>query len=224
MEPQAVQYQVARKGQVIGVFSLQGLVEQLDTGRLTPEDHYWTEGMGDWQPLSQLSSELQRIRVELTEARQREQKAAEARLSAEKEAAQARKNAEDDARRELIRQQDAAAAANKAAQLAPQAWKCHTCSQVFSRIGTKQSFRIAAGIGRAIGLTVIAAVLLAGVTSVREPIAGFLLILVSAILVLAAIGSVIAFGVETGLQQFYSHQPRCPHCSSPYCSKVAAEI
>lgn len=51
MEPHTTQYQVARKGQVIGVFSLHGLVEQLDTRQLNLEDHYWTEGMGDWQPL-----------------------------------------------------------------------------------------------------------------------------------------------------------------------------
>lgn len=223
MEPKPVQYQVARKGKVMGVYSLSGLVEQLDKRLITLEDHYWTEGMADWLPLSNMVEEISRVRENLVEAQRREREATGEKAVAEIATLINRKKAEDDARRELNRQQHAAAAASKAAQLSEQAWKCHTCSNVFWHKGTKQSFGVASGIGAAIGMTVAAVILLAGFFTanppIKEPLVGFLLILICAALLLAAIGSVIAFGVESGLQQFHSYHPRCPKCSSGTCSK-----
>ena len=227
MEPQPAQYQVAHKGQVIGVFSLYGLVEQLDTGRLTHEDHYWTEGMGDWQPLSNLTPLLDRARTELSSLRKQEKDAAEAKRLAEKEAAKAKAKAEEEARLLKAKQEAELAAANEAklreeqAHLnAPQPWKCLTCGHRFSQVGKSHTFEQASGIGKAMVLMLLSAIVAGSITSISEPIVAFLIFLAAAALLLMAIGSIIAYGVETGLQQFHSHHPRCGNCSSSHCCKV----
>lgn len=226
MEPQTAKYQVARKGQVIGVFSLHGLVEQLDTRQLNLEDHYWTEGMGDWQPLSNLTPLLDRARTELAALRKQEKEAAEAKRLAEKEAAKAKAKAEEEARL-LKAKQEAELAAAKEAQFreeqarlnAPQPWKCLTCGHGFSRSGKIQEFPEASGFGSAIGLLIVAGILAAA--GVALPGIGILLMLIAGIIALASLGMLIAYGVERGLQQFHSYHPRCPECSSPHCAKVA---
>ena len=45
-------YQFARKGSVVGTFT-EGVVRDLvASGQIKPEDDYWTEGMPNWQKVS----------------------------------------------------------------------------------------------------------------------------------------------------------------------------
>lgn len=50
-EPMA-QYHLARDGQQLGTFSEEEVKSGLAAGRFSPSDLHWTDGMGDWQPVS----------------------------------------------------------------------------------------------------------------------------------------------------------------------------
>lgn len=43
---------VARNGETIGEFTEADFREKVFKGEVQPEDHYWTDGMSDWQPVS----------------------------------------------------------------------------------------------------------------------------------------------------------------------------
>ena len=45
---------VARSGKVIGEFEAKEIPWRIEQGVLQSSDYYWTEGMKDWMPLSQL--------------------------------------------------------------------------------------------------------------------------------------------------------------------------
>jgi hypothetical protein len=49
-----MKYQVSRNGRVIGDFSHEDIQHCLKEGSLALNDHYWTNGMPDWLPLSKL--------------------------------------------------------------------------------------------------------------------------------------------------------------------------
>ncbi|WP_395747774.1 RDD family protein [Prosthecobacter sp.] len=43
---------IARNGQQLGVFAEDAIQSGLSSGQFMPDDLFWTEGMGEWQPLS----------------------------------------------------------------------------------------------------------------------------------------------------------------------------
>jgi len=43
---------VSRNGQKIGPFTQHDFNQMMDTGRLSPGDQFWMEGMSDWKPVS----------------------------------------------------------------------------------------------------------------------------------------------------------------------------
>jgi GYF domain 2 len=47
---------VAREGAELGQFSEEEFRHNLLTGDIAPGDHYWTEGMDDWQSVSKYRS------------------------------------------------------------------------------------------------------------------------------------------------------------------------
>ena len=47
-------YHISREGQQLGTFSEEEVLEGLDSGKILPTDELWTEGMDDWQPVSEV--------------------------------------------------------------------------------------------------------------------------------------------------------------------------
>jgi hypothetical protein len=104
----------------------------------------------------------------------------------------------------------------------PLPWKCHTCGHKFTRTGKKQEFPEATGFGNAVAFIIFGSIL-AGIAAAVPP-ASVLLLPIAAIILLASLGFLIAYGVERGLQQFHSYHPRCPNCSSPHCANVEEDV
>jgi hypothetical protein len=229
MQQHLKQYQVARSGQVVGVYSLRGLVDQLDNCRLTLDDHYWTEGMTDWLPLSHLTEHLELARGEIAKERELARESAEAQAKAESDAMKARAEAAEKDRLEKERVELEAKAAEFARQKeeyarahGPHPWKCHTCAQIFPSKRNAAPYPEASGVWFGIVLAVIGALLMLMGTIVPVQL-GWIFFVGAAIIWLFSTAHILAYSVERGLQQFHSYRPRCPNCSSPYCSKMADE-
>lgn len=58
-------YQVARDGKIIGAYTMNELVAEIDAGAVRLDDHYLTEGMGEWRLLSGLSLAIEEARTTL---------------------------------------------------------------------------------------------------------------------------------------------------------------
>jgi predicted RNA-binding Zn-ribbon protein involved in translation (DUF1610 family) len=59
----AMIFHVARAGEVIGEFSESAFQEKVFAGEIRPEDHYWTEGLADWRPVSQYRIAAKTVRM-----------------------------------------------------------------------------------------------------------------------------------------------------------------
>lgn len=46
-------YHVARAGEVFGEFSAEEFRRQRSAGEIKPTDHFWSEGMSDWEKVSE---------------------------------------------------------------------------------------------------------------------------------------------------------------------------
>jgi len=197
--PAGAIYHVARDGQVIGAFPFPTLAAKFKEGTVKASDHYLVEGTSDWKLVSDLKSQF------TAHERQLKAEAKAAKEAAELEDAKARAL---EIEAEQIRREQAAADRKK-----PKPWKCHTCNSIFESNGHAKDYPFASGGWLAFGLAALSGIFAVG--AFKEPIAIFF----AAILALFAFGFIISFGVERGLQQFNSYRPRCPNCSSPYCSK-----
>ncbi len=45
-------YHVARTGEIVGEFSAEEFRRQRSAGKIKPTDHFWTEGMSEWEEVS----------------------------------------------------------------------------------------------------------------------------------------------------------------------------
>jgi hypothetical protein len=59
----AMIFHVARAGEVIGQFGESAFQEKVFAGEIRPEDHYWTEGLADWRPVSQYRIAAKTVRM-----------------------------------------------------------------------------------------------------------------------------------------------------------------
>jgi len=210
METHGAQYQVARDGKVLGVYTLRGVVEQLESRRITLNDHYWTEGMTDWLPLSNLSTVIDETLAHLAEERLREEQARERGQRNPEQPNDTVPSAEDARLKELY-----------APIHGPKPWICHTCSREFPSDGKAKPRPYARGILLAMACILLGLFLFAGLMQSRtDPFVSIVIMASIVALAFVALGAVIGFGVESGLHQFHSHRPCCPNCSSPYCSKI----
>lgn len=207
--PETATYHIARDGKVIGVYSFPALLEKFRTKAVLATDHYLIEGSVDWKLVGELKTAFANY--------EQEQKAREKRLKAEKRATeaaareQARKDEQEAERRRYIALDEAR---KKAEQDRFKPWKCWTCDSVFKSDGSAAEYPTASGGWAAFFLMVLASLLGAG--SIKEP----LFIFFAVIPLIFALGFIIAYGVETGLQKFNSYRPRCPKCSSTHCSRI----
>lgn len=209
MEPQTTLYQVARKGQVIGTFTLTEIKLKLESGNLLWTDHYWTHGMGEWKPLSDLKVQI-------------EGKGQEAAHVQDKNGDAGKVDPKDEEERLLKARVEARVAAKMAdMQLShvPKQWKCHTCGYEFLSTNEGIPYPGPSGVARAILMGALACIF-AALASISQAIFAFILAIIALIFALHSLESTIALGVEKGLQQFHSYRPRCHSCSSPHCSKM----
>lgn len=218
-------YHVARDGQVIGAFSFPTLAAKFKDGSVKASDHYLVEGTSDWKLVGELKPQFAEHERQLkAEADRKAAEAKAAKEAAEAEAAKA-KALEIEAewkRRELVVNE---AARVRAEQSKLKPWKCHSCEGIFQSTNTARAYPDASGLGLAMLLFITGsffAWLTIGAMISRSSdsrVASLICGLISSAATVAAIGFLIAYGVERGLQQFNSYRPRCPNCSSPYCSK-----
>lgn len=59
----AMIFHVARAGEVVGEFSEPVFQSKVFAGEILPDDHYWTEGLADWRPVSQYRIAAKTVRM-----------------------------------------------------------------------------------------------------------------------------------------------------------------
>lgn len=197
-ESSGITYHIARDGKVIANYDFKTLYTKLKEGAVKPTDYYIIEGTTDWQLVDTLKSKFS--------AFEQEEKAKKNRLKEEAE----QKAISDQAESARKRHQEFIESKKK--DYVP--WKCWTCATTFRSNGKANEFPDPSGAGCAFGL-LFAACIFAVCATFAWP-AG----IIAGLLAIIAFVFLIAYGVESGLQQFHSYRPRCPQCSSPYCSKV----
>lgn len=45
-------YHVARAGEILGEYSAEEFLKKRTSGEIAPTDHFWTEGMSDWEEVT----------------------------------------------------------------------------------------------------------------------------------------------------------------------------
>ena len=203
-------YHIARDGKVIANYDFKTLYAKFKEGAVKPTDHYIIEGTTDWQLIDTLKSKFS--------AFEQEEKAKKKRLKEEAE----QKAISDQA--ESARKHHEEWLESKKKNYVP--WKCWTCAATFRSNGKANVLPDVEGIGAAVGFVLLSGVLSAIATTAllsrdSGSMVGFFIFIIGAVAVLmASFGQIISYGVEKGLQKFHSYRPRCPQCSSPYCSKL----
>jgi hypothetical protein len=118
MEPR--KYKISRQGQILASVDLNELASKWFTKEFTSKDYYWTEGMVEWKPLSNLASKLEE---ELEhQRRQQREELARAKETEMAEAAKARPHPT------LLSGAQATPLRNPAP--APKGWVCGVCNAV----------------------------------------------------------------------------------------------
>jgi hypothetical protein len=209
-QPAETIYHIARDGNVVANYDFKTLYAKFKEGAVKPTDHYIIEGTADWQLVETLKSKFA--------AFEQEEKAKKKRLKEEAE----QKAISDQA--ESARKHHEEWLESKKKDYVP--WKCWTCATTFRSNGKAVALPGVEGINTAVGYVFLAGILTAfavGILFSKEEgaIIGFFIFIIGAVVALAvSLGQIISYGVESGLQKFHSYRPRCPQCSSPYCSKL----
>jgi hypothetical protein len=209
-QPAETIYHIARDGKVIANYDFKTLYAKFKEGAVKPTDHYIIEGTADWQLVETLKSKFAVF--------EQEEKAKKKRLKEEAEQKAISDQAESD------RKHHAELIESKKKEYVP--WKCCTCAVTFRSNGKAIALPGVEGIGNAVVLVIMSGILSAvavGSMSSRDSgsMVGFFIFSIAAVAVLmASFGQIISYGVESGFQKFHSYRPRCPQCSSPYCSKL----
>lgn len=228
--PETATYHIARDGKVIGVYAFPTLLEKFRAKAVLATDHYHIEGSADWKLVGELKPQF--------DAYEQEQKDKAKRLKAEAEAAEeaekARKKKENEESWAKEERERLAAIKAEAERIlkedemkASVPWKCHTCASVFPRkLGDKNYYPEPQGTEQARDKGLTAGFLIAvGLAFTAIPIFGIIICAVFLLIALPFLiesqGYIIALGTERGLQQFHSYRPKCPKCSSTYCSSQA---
>lgn len=228
--PAGAIYHVARDGQVIGAFPFPTLAAKFKDGSVKASDHYLVEGTSDWKLVGELKPQFTEHERQLkAEADRKAAEAKAAKEAAEAEAAKAKalEIEAEQLRRQIEAQEAAKRRIAEEEKNANQFWQCHTCGSRSRRRELDDQFPEASGLMQSVGCLALGCIFAAlSVSALREMynpagslIMCFILGLLSCLSFAAALGFVIAHGTERGLQQFNSYRPRCPNCSSPYCSK-----